>query len=102
MTALNAFLGSGLTHVKVSNIGRITVDFGRIEIPYHLVGEYKKDSIEEEHNCLIKQLANHVIVIPRFVKDRMFISTDDDELKKELENWFREHSKIVVMKIIKS
>jgi len=97
MTALDAFLGKGLMHVRVKQLGRITIDFACIRIPHYLV----KDTEIEMHDCIIKREGNHTIIMPSFVREYPLLSTADDKLLERLKRWFVEHSKKVIADIVR-
>lgn len=101
MDALDGFIGKGLVEVSIKGRKlKIAVDFGEIRIPRVYVKENEVKGIEEDHECIIMTRGDYVVIIPRYLAEKEFVCSCNQEDKSRLEQWFNKNSREVVAKLL--
>jgi len=98
------FIGKRLScgKVNVKGFGKVIVDFAEIRIhTYYDISSETLKHIEKYHDCVVDIIGINVYrIVPNLVKNYDILYSHDDELRKELSEWFDEHFVSVVKTVL--
>lgn len=107
-TALRSFTGEkgGVTMLRVRGIlVKGYVGFAEVRLPIGNLPEEGKKQIERTYSCKITNSNLYTVIVPNVAIERFrkygFIANSDEELKKELKEWFLTNIRDVIKDVLK-